>query len=53
MTEKEFLSHAENSQHPGQMETGYSAIWTHAQNALERNSYIPTAAVGRKVLLGL
>lgn len=51
MTEKEFLSHAERSQHPDQMETGYSTIWTHAQNALERN--IQTAAVGRKVSLGL
>lgn len=53
MTEKEFLTHAESSQHPDQMETGYSTIRTHAQNALEKNSYIQTAAVGRKVLLGL
>lgn len=43
----------QSSQHPDQMQTGYSTIQTHAQKALERKSYIQTAAVGRKVLLGL
>lgn len=53
IVEKEFPSHAKS--HPDQMtlKIGDSTIWTHAQNALEKNSYIQAAAVDRRFLLRL